>query len=878
MRDRSQAGSLADQLKSLAEHFKCPILQTEMEDPVIAADNQTYERAAIEAWIACRGARAISPLTGEILIHHELLSNFLLKKMITEYQSYTPQRKIIKATERDIELAMKLREEELNEMLEKQRIARTNAERERDEIATQIGPMASEILRLKEENAKLRLSSPSITATGFTTTAGSVESAAIPVVEQNMLSPHLSRLTQLERQHDTLLQNYSANIIKRAIANRGIHRVVKQSHLHKNKTTLLDQIKTLKKALSDQTIAEEQKTAQRIQALEVELNQQLERIKREIIASIEDDARVVQLTEERSRLRSKCDVNKQIIRSELNQTIDELKRVHEKALAQIIPELRQIESGQQLKKSHLTKRSERIVAWTNVIDEQHEQLSSNLKLQKMQRDALVSDITDFAAESNKKSLIIDERLNTIIRRSDKRSSPLVQLTKAQRLALAAQKGHLSRVQRLLREGGVCIDEKNDSGKTALLWAAVMGHLSVVQWLLREGGARIDEKDIFNETALLLAAQQGHLSVVQCLLREGGARTINEKDIYGKTALLWAAQRGHLSVVQCLLQEGGAHIDEKDISGKTALLWAAQLGHLSVVQCLLREGGARIDEKDSSGKTALLLAARMGHLSVVQCLLQEGGAHIDEKDISGMTALLLATQLGHLSVVQCLLREGGARIDEKDSSGKTALLLAAQLGHLSVVQCLLREGGARIDEKNDSGMTALLCAAGNGHLPVVQCLLREGGARIIDEKDSSDNTALLWAAGNGHLPVVQCLLREGGARIDEKNNSGYTALLWAAQWGRLLVVQWLLQEGGAHIDEKDNQGRTALNIARTQGHTNVADYLASFQPSLIINCNPQPKSPSASAAFFKPSASNTMPAAAPVVSASPKQTPKLPSPQ
>ena len=815
MRDRSQAGSLADQLKSLAEHFKCPILQTEMEDPVIAADNQTYERAAIEAWIACRGARAISPLTGEILIHHELLSNFLLKKMITEYQSYTPQRKIIKATERDIELAMKLREEELNEMLEKQRIARTNAERERDEIATQIGPMASEILRLKEENAKLRLSSPSITATGFTTTAGSVESAAIPVVEQNMLSPHLSRLTQLERQHDTLLQNYSANIIKRAIANRGIHRVVKQSHLHKNKTTLLDQIKTLKKALSDQTIAEEQKTAQRIQALEVELNQQLERIKREIIASIEDDARVVQLTEERSRLRSKCDVNKQIIRSELNQTIDELKRVHEKALAQIIPELRQIESGQQLKKSHLTKRSERIAAWTNVIDEQHEQLCSNLKLQKEQRDALVSDITDFAAESNKKSLIIDERLNTTIRRLDKRSSPLVQLTKAQRLALAAQKGHLSRVQRLLREGSVRVDEKDKDGNTALLLAAGNGHLSVVQCLLREGGARIiDKKDSSGNTALLLAARMGHLSVVQCLLREGGARIIDEKDSSDHTALLLAAQQGHLSVVQCLLQEGGARIiDEKDIFGKTALLWAAQRGHLSVVQCLLQEGGARI-------------------------------------------------------------------IDEKDSFGKTALQLAAQQGHLSVVQCLLREGGARIDEKDSFGYTALLLAAYNGHLPVVQCLLREGGARIIDEKDSSDNTALLWAAGNGHLPVVQCLLREGGARIDEKNNSGYTALLWAAQWGRLLVVQWLLQEGGAHIDEKDNQGRTALNIARTQGHTNVADYLASFQPSLIINCNPQPKSPSASAAFFKPSASNTMPAAAaaPVVSASPKLIPKLPSPQ
>jgi hypothetical protein len=78
----SQLPDFAVDDSALPEHFRCPITTDRMLDPVVAADGHTYERAAIEQWLA---KSAKSPMTGSVLGSRILTPNFTLRSMIAEW-------------------------------------------------------------------------------------------------------------------------------------------------------------------------------------------------------------------------------------------------------------------------------------------------------------------------------------------------------------------------------------------------------------------------------------------------------------------------------------------------------------------------------------------------------------------------------------------------------------------------------------------------------------------------------------------------------------------------------------------------------------------------------------------------------------------------
>ena len=67
-----------DALAAVLE-FRCPITLVTMVDPVIAADGHSYERAALEAWLA---NHRTSPFTGAPLEHMHVTPNHRLRSMI----------------------------------------------------------------------------------------------------------------------------------------------------------------------------------------------------------------------------------------------------------------------------------------------------------------------------------------------------------------------------------------------------------------------------------------------------------------------------------------------------------------------------------------------------------------------------------------------------------------------------------------------------------------------------------------------------------------------------------------------------------------------------------------------------------------------------
>ena len=74
--------------------FLCPITQDFMRDPVVTADGQTYEREAIERWLAKQRMRQLpctSPLTGEPLKDTKLVPNVVLRGLIRQLLERQPE-------------------------------------------------------------------------------------------------------------------------------------------------------------------------------------------------------------------------------------------------------------------------------------------------------------------------------------------------------------------------------------------------------------------------------------------------------------------------------------------------------------------------------------------------------------------------------------------------------------------------------------------------------------------------------------------------------------------------------------------------------------------------------------------------------------------
>ena len=72
--------SLSDQ--RVFDALTCSISLDIMQDPVMACDGHTYERAAIEAWLS---ASPTSPKTGEVLESTTLIPNHSVRQLIDAF-------------------------------------------------------------------------------------------------------------------------------------------------------------------------------------------------------------------------------------------------------------------------------------------------------------------------------------------------------------------------------------------------------------------------------------------------------------------------------------------------------------------------------------------------------------------------------------------------------------------------------------------------------------------------------------------------------------------------------------------------------------------------------------------------------------------------
>ena len=129
-------------------------------------------------------------------------------------------------------------------------------------------------------------------------------------------------------------------------------------------------------------------------------------------------------------------------------------------------------------------------------------------------------------------------------------------------------------------------EEHKGGHTELMRAALNGDLKAVTALA--GGGDVNESDDEGRTALMFAAVNKHTDCAKALLEHDADVNARAKD--GGTALMLAATSGDIETVRGLLRRGADVSTKFHKTGQTALAIAKQKGYEEIVQ-LLQAAGA-----------------------------------------------------------------------------------------------------------------------------------------------------------------------------------------------------------------------------------------------------------------------------------------------
>jgi|GEM_PF-4207996 len=185
--------------------------------------------------------------------------------------------------------------------------------------------------------------------------------------------------------------------------------------------------------------------------------------------------------------------------------------------------------------------------------------------------------------------------------------------------------------------------------------------------------------------------------------------------------------------------------------------------------------------------------------------------------SGKTALIIAAETGNAELARMLIVEGHADCTIRDKQNYSALMYAARAGHVDIVE-ILRDKTPQ-DQKNEA------FKLGYRFRSIVKLLkpyYEDAGDTLIHVGCA--------AARDGIDDVVSYLcdgVDDGMPFVDE---SGFTPLMHAARNGHMNIVR-LLVEHGDEVLLWNKQDMTARALAQSNGHTAIAEFLASHEPQM-----------------------------------------------
>lgn len=149
-----------------------------------------------------------------------------------------------------------------------------------------------------------------------------------------------------------------------------------------------------------------------------------------------------------------------------------------------------------------------------------------------------------------------------------------------------------------RPGSTEAEQKN--GFSELHLAAMRGDVAAVGKLLDSGVGANPRQAEFRGTPLQYAAAAGHVKVVERLLEHEAE--VDAVDANGRTPLIWAAMKGQAEAARLLL-DANANIGAANDGGWTPLHYSMSYGHEATTKLLLDRGASK-ELVNRQGKTPL----------------------------------------------------------------------------------------------------------------------------------------------------------------------------------------------------------------------------------------------------------------------------------
>jgi len=442
----------------------------------------------------------------------------------------------------------------------------------------------------------------------------------------------------------------------------------------------------------------------------------------------------------------------------------------------------------------------------------------------------------FFAAAKGKSEIVDlllgfETVDLGLGVYDEMSSPL---------GIAAWKGHLQVVEKLLQCSGIVIGgRKRCRGKatTSLHIACRRGHVEVMRLILKafdDRGLDVDSRDLSNlgMTPLQNAVRGGHTEAVALLLLRQDV-DVNRTFGHSKLSLCQAAaQGGHGKLLSVLLGDG--RVDRNDVrNSRQSLLSEAFLGaHWCLVEILFDYESVPLDITSQS------LNLRTESSGKRVDILERGLLELTSLPARNNNLWHRAAHTGSLSLAMLLLEHAqtyhshshpSVDVNYKDGDGRAPLHVAVESGKIGVIELLLHHKQIDVNltietNRYERNRSAIEIAT----LPYYKYRYEKGSAYIVDLLIAHGaRTASLDQAGDANELVLPP--PDLGAKRKDHDSAEYSEDLRRkshAAWASVVGIHdGGGGPGGANVEDKHTVGDI---IPIDVNHSTVEDPDAIFE--------------------------------------------------